>query len=241
MGGKNALIVMPDADLERAVEGVIGGGFGSSGQRCTATSRLLVHVDVKARLLEMLVAATSALKVGNGLDPTSQMGPVVDQDQLHTDLSYIEIAKHEGLKLIAGGSMEASAGNGYFLRPTIFDGAKATHRLFQEEVFGPVLAVSEFTTYEEAIELANGVVFGLSSALYTQSLVTAQRFIQDIHAGMAHVNEPSIGGEAQLPFGGVGCTGVGDREMGEEGVNFFTQLKTVFINYARSGERSMCR
>ena len=241
MGGKNALIVMPDADLERAVEGVIGGGFGSSGQRCTATSRLLVHVDVKARLLEMLVAATSALKVGNGLDPTSQMGPVVDQDQLHTDLSYIEIAKHEGLKLIAGGSMEASAGNGYFLRPTIFDGAKATHRLFQEEVFGPVLAVSEFTTYEEAIELANGVVFGLSSALYTQSLVTAQRFIQDIHVGMAHVNEPSIGGEAQLPFGGVGCTGVGDREMGEEGVNFFTQLKTVFINYARSGERSMCR
>ncbi|MFZ0408387.1 MAG: aldehyde dehydrogenase family protein, partial [Cyanobium sp.] len=241
MGGKNPLIVMPDADLERAVQGVIGGGFGSAGQRCTATSRLLVHVDVKAKLLELLVAATTSLKVGNGLDPTTQMGPVVDQDQFDTDLSYIEIAKSEGLKLIAGGSKEESAGNGYFLQPTIFDGAQATHRLFQEEVFGPVLAVSEFSSYEEAIQLANGVPFGLSASIFTQSIVTAQHFIQDIHSGMAHVNEPSIGGEAQLPFGGVGITGVGDREMGEDGVNFYTQLKTVFINYSLSGERSMSR
>ena len=241
MGGKNALIVMDDADLERAVQGVIGGGFGSSGQRCTATSRVLVHVDVKAKFLDLLLAATNSLKVGNGLDPATQMGPVVDQDQLNTDLSYIEIAKNEGLNLIAGGSLATSAGDGYYLQPTIFDGVKANHRLFQEEVFGPVLAVSEFSTYEEAIALANGVAFGLSSAMYTRSLITAQHYIQDIHSGMAHVNEPSIGGEAQLPFGGVGITGVGDREMGEEGVNFYTQLKTVFINYSLSGERSMNR
>lgn len=241
MGGKNALIVMDDADLERAVQGVIGGGFGSSGQRCTATSRVLVHVDVKAKFLDLLLAATNSLKVGNGLDPATQMGPVVDQDQLNTDLSYIEIAKNEGLNLITGGSLATSAGDGYYLQPTIFDAVKANHRLFQEEVFGPVLAVSEFSTYEEAIALANGVAFGLSSAMYTRSLITAQHYIQDIHSGMAHVNEPSIGGEAQLPFGGVGITGVGDREMGEEGVNFYTQIKTVFINYSLSGERSMNR
>ena len=241
MGGKNALIVMDDADLERAVQGVIGGGFGSSGQRCTATSRVLVHIDVKSKFLDLLVAATNSLKVGNGLDPATQMGPVVDQDQLNTDISYVEIAKNEGLNLIAGGSLATSAGDGYYLQPTIFDGVKANHRLFQEEVFGPVLAVSEFSTYEEAIALANGVAFGLSSAMYTRSLITAQRFTQDTHSGMVHVNEPSIGGEAQLPFGGVGITGVGDREMGEERVNFYTQIKTVFINYSLSGEQSMNR
>lgn len=241
MGGKNPLVVMPDADLEKAAKAVVAGGFGSTGQRCTATSRLIVHKDVKAKMLDLLVSAAQSMKIGSGLDPATQMGPAVDKGQFDTDLEYIEIAKNEGLKLVVGGGKDEKAGNGYFVQPTIFDGVKASHRLFQEEVFGPVLAVSEFSTYDEAIALANGVAFGLTSSIFTESVVTAQRFIQDIHSGMTHVNEPTIGGEAQLPFGGVGATGVGEREMAQEGVNFFTELKTVFINYAPTGERSMIR
>jgi alpha-ketoglutaric semialdehyde dehydrogenase len=241
MGGKNPLVVMADADLEKAAKAIVAGAFGSTGQRCTATSRLIVHKNVKKPLLDILIESATKMKLGDGLDPATQMGPAVDKGQFETDLEYIEIAKNEGAKLLVGGGKDESAGNGYFVRPTLFDGVKPEMRLFQEEVFGPVLAVSEFDTFEQAMSLANGVAFGLTSSIFTESVTHAQRFIHEIHSGMTHVNEPTIGGEAQLPFGGVGATGVGEREMAQEGVNFFTELKTVFINYAPTGERSMIR
>lgn len=241
MGGKNALIVMPDGDLDKAAKAIAAGAFGSTGQRCTATSRLLAHKSVKAALLERLIDAAKKMKNGNGLDPTTQIGPAVDKGQFETDLEYIEIAKKDGARLLVGGGRDEAAGNGYFVKPTIFDNVTSSMRIFQEEVFGPVLAVSEFETYDEAIKLANSVAFGLTSSIFTSDITTAQHFIADIHTGMAHVNEPTIGGEAQLPFGGVGATGVGAREMAQEGLNFFTELKTVFINYAPTGERSMIR
>lgn len=241
MGGKNPLIVLKDADIQKAATAIVAGGFGSTGQRCTATSRVIVHPDVKADLLDILVEKAKSMKIGDGLDPATQMGPAVDEGQFNTDLEYIEIAKKEGAKLLVGGAKAEEAGNGYFVQPTIFDDVTEDMRLFQEEVFGPVISITEADTTEEAIRLANAVPFGLTSAIFTANVDAAMKYVSEIESGMVHVNEPTIGGEAQLPFGGVKATGVGDREMAEEGVNFYTELKTVFINYASTGERSMIR
>lgn len=241
MGGKNALVVLDDADLDKAVKAIVAGAFGSTGQRCTATSRLIAQKGIKERLLEMLVTKARTMKIGNGMDPSTEMGPAVDPGQFQTDLEYCRIAKEEGARLIVGGGKAEDAGNGYFVQPTIFDGVSPDMRLFQEEVFGPVLAVTEARDYEEAIQLANNSTFGLTSSIFTRDVIHAQRFIHEIHTGMTHVNEPTIGGEAQLPFGGMRGTGVGDREMSQIGLNFFTELKTVFVNYAPTGERSMIR
>ncbi len=241
MGGKNPLVVLEDADLEKAAKAVVAGAFGSTGQRCTATSRLIVQAGVRDRLVEMLVEKARTMKVGDGMVPGVEMGPAVDKGQFQTDLDYVEIAKKEGARCLVGGGKDEAAGNGYFVRPTIFDRVKPEMRLFQEEVFGPVLAVTEAAGYEEAIALANNTQFGLTSSIFTSNVTYAQKFVQEIHSGMTHVNEPTIGGEAQLPFGGVGATGVGEREMAHVGLNFFTEQKTVFINYAPTGERSMIR
>jgi aldehyde dehydrogenase (NAD+) len=237
MGGKNPAIIMDDADLNLALGGVIKGAFGSTGQRCTATSRLLLHEKIADQFIKMLSDEMKKIKVGNGMDPATGMGPAVDENQLKTDLKYIELAKKEGAKLVFGGRRleEGELKHGWFVEPTLFDNVKPTSRLYREEVFGPVLAVARFKNDEQMIELANACEFGLTCAIYTQDLTRAMNFIDRIEAGMVHVNSATIGGEAQVPFGGVKGSGVGDREMSKEGLHFFTELKTVFLDY--TGQR----
>jgi acyl-CoA reductase-like NAD-dependent aldehyde dehydrogenase len=245
MGGKNAVVVMADADLDAAAAAIVGGAFGATGQRCTATSRLVVESGVKDALLERLVAKAAALKIGPGLDESSDLAPAVDRKQFEADLDYIEIARSEGARLVHGGPLRddrvAELGGGFFVQPTIFDGVTPDMRIFREEVFGPVLAVTEVQSLEQAIAAANAVEFGLAAAIFTQDNRSVMRFIEECEVGMVHVNEPTIGGEAQLPFGGSKSTGVGPREMGEEGLHFFTEVKTVFVNYSGSGERALIR
>lgn len=241
MGGKNAVVVLRDADLNKAATAIIAGAFGSTGQRCTATSRVIAAPEVKDSLVEQLRERASKLRVGNGLDDTSDMGPAVDEKQWKTDLSYIEIAKGEGAQLVTGGNVPQSANGGYFVEPTIFQGVTPTMRIFREEVFGPVLAVGMANDIDQAIQFSNAVEYGLTTSIFTQDINNVLRYIENVETGMVHVNEPSVGGEAQLPFGGTKNTGVGEREMAEEGLNFFTELKTVFINYGGTGERSLIR
>lgn len=241
MGGKNALIVMPDADLDKAAIAIRDGAFGSTGQRCTATSRVIAAEPVKDALVERLVEHAKAIKIGPGLDESVDMGPVVDEGQWQTDLDYIELGKKEGARLATGGGRPAGLENGYFVEPTIFDNVSPEMRIFKEEIFGPVLSVATARDLAEAIQFANSVEYGLTTSIFTQDIDTVMRFIEEVEVGMVHVNEPTIGGEAQLPFGGIKATGVGDREMAEEGLHFFTELKTVFINYSERAGRLMIR
>ncbi|HXV83977.1 MAG TPA: aldehyde dehydrogenase family protein [Candidatus Binatia bacterium] len=241
MGGKNAVIVMADADLDKAATAIHGGAFGSTGQRCTATSRVIAAPSVKGQLLERLVEGARKIKIGSGLDETVDMGPAVDEKQWKTDLDYLRIGGEEGAKLLIGGKKPEHLGKGYFVEPTIFDDVEPRMRIFKEEIFGPVLSVTTAKSLEEALQFANGVEYGLTTSIFTENVDTIMNFVEEVETGMVHVNEPTIGGEAQLPFGGTKATGVGEREMAEEGLNFFTELKTVFINYSGKAERSMIR
>jgi alpha-ketoglutaric semialdehyde dehydrogenase len=241
MGGKNAVIVMPDADLDKAAVAIHGGAFGSTGQRCTATSRVIAHPDIKAKLVDRLVAMAEKIKLGPGLDQSSDMGPSVDEKQWSTVMNYVEVAKSEGARLLTGGTRPDSLKQGYFVEPTIFDGVAPTMRIFKEEVFGPVLAIATASNIDEALRFANGVEYGLTTSIFTENISNVMRFIDDVETGMVHVNEPTVGGEAQLPFGGTKSTGVGEREMAEDGLNFFTEIKTVFINYSGNAEKSLTR
>jgi aldehyde dehydrogenase (NAD+) len=241
MGGKNAVIVMPDADLEKAAIAIHGGAFGSTGQRCTATSRVIALPSIKNGLLERLVELARKIKIGPGLDESVDMGPAVDEKQWKTDLEYIQVAKTEGARLVTGGKKPQHLETGYFVEPTIFDDVSPGMRIFREEIFGPVLAVTAANSLEEALKFANSVEYGLTTSVFTQNIDWVMNFVEEVETGMIHVNEPTIGGEAQLPFGGTKATGVGEREMAEEGLNFFTELKTVFINYSGRAERQMIR
>lgn len=241
MGGKNAVIVMPDADLDKAATAIHGGAFGSTGQRCTATSRVIAHPDIKDALLDRLVGMAGRIKLGPGLDQTSDMGPSVGDRQWTTVMDYIKTGQAEGARLIIGGRRPDALENGYFVEPTIFDGVSPAMRIFKEEIFGPVLSVATAASLEEALQFANAVEYGLTTSIFTENISSVMRFIDDVETGMVHVNEPTVGGEAQLPFGGTKSTGVGEREMAEEGLNFFTEVKTVFINYSGSAERSLTR
>jgi acyl-CoA reductase-like NAD-dependent aldehyde dehydrogenase len=169
------------------------------------------------------------------------MGPAVDDKQWKTDLKYIEIGRNEGARLVLGGNKPKHLDKGYFVEPTIFDNVAPTMRIFKEEIFGPVLSVTTANNLDEALRFANGVEYGLTTSIFTENIDTIMRFVEEVETGMIHVNEPTIGGEAQLPFGGTKSTGVGEREMAEEGLNFFTELKTVFINYSGKAERLMIR
>ncbi|MHB8879415.1 MAG: aldehyde dehydrogenase family protein, partial [Myxococcaceae bacterium] len=213
MGGKNPVVVMDDADLALASAGILQGAFGSTGQRCTATSRVVVQRGIAPKLLELLVAGAGKLKVGNGLEPGVDMGPAVDEAQLETDLSYIRIAQEEGAKLVCGGKRldEGALKRGFYVQPTVFTGVKPGMRIHQEEVFGPVLSMVEVGDFEEALAAANGVEFGLSASIYTRDANVAMKYVERSEVGMVHVNNPTVGGEAQLPFGGWKNTGVGER------------------------------
>jgi acyl-CoA reductase-like NAD-dependent aldehyde dehydrogenase len=240
MGGKNPAVVLDDADLELAAQGILQGAYGSTGQRCTATSRVIAQRGIAGKLVEALAAGARRLKVGDGLEAGIEMGPAVDEGQLATDLDYIRIAQEEGAKLVAGGKrLEGGAyDKGFFVEPTLFAGVKPQMRIHQEEVFGPVVAVVEVGDFEEALAAANGVEFGLSASIYTRDSNLAMKFVERAEVGMVHVNNPTVGGEAQLPFGGWKATGVGEREMAEEGAEFFTQLKTVFFDYTGQARNS---
>ncbi len=233
MGGKNAVVVMPDADLDLAAAGIVQGAFGSTGQRCTATSLGVLHRDVAARVRDLVVDRARALRVGNGLQDGVTMGPLVDGGQLCTVLDYIERGRQEGARLLTGGRRLDGGphARGFFVEPTVFGDVRRSHRIAQEEIFGPVLSLIEVHSLEEALGVVNGLRYGLTSSIYAGDANTIMRFVDDVETGMVHVNSPTVGGEAQIPFGGVKWSGVGGREMAEEGLEFFTELKSVFFDY----------
>lgn len=236
MGGKNAVVVTPSADLDLAATGVLQGAFGAAGQRCTATSRVLVHNDVAQEFRQRLVQRVRDLKVGPSTIETSDVGPLISEDQLNRSLYYVDDAVKRGAVVSTGG--ERVPGSGYFMQPTILDQVDDSMPVAAEEVFGPVLVLLRYEAFDQAIARANAVPYGLSAAIYTRDLVEAQRFVNHIDVGMIHINNPTIGGEAQLPFGGIKASGQGPREMGHEGTLFYTETKTVFMDYsggARSG------
>ncbi len=234
LGGKNAQIVLNDADLSLALEGVIWGAFGTTGQRCTATSRLIVQSGVHDEFLEMVVERAKRLKVGNGLDETVEMGPLVSEGQRQTVHSYVEIGRAEGARLVCGGEPLRGEGynKGFFYKPTVFAGVKPGMRIAQEEIFGPVLSVIRVESFDEAIEVLNGTMYGLSSSIYTRDINLAVKAIEKIEAGITYVNAPTIGAECHLPFGGVKATGNGHREGGWTAYEIFSELKTVYIDYS---------
>jgi len=233
LGGKNPQIIMDDADIDLAVDGVIFGAFGTAGQRCTATGRLIIHEKVYARVMEKLVFKTKALKIGNPLDPTVDVGPVADKDQETKILNYIKIGSEEGGKLITGGRklIDKPFANGFFIEPTLFE-SKHGMRITKEEIFGPVLPVIRVMDYKEAVQIANDVEYGLSSSIYTRDITTAYRAIDELEGGITYINAPTIGAEVHLPFGGVKNTGIGTREAGTTAIEEFTEIKTVFIDYS---------
>jgi alpha-ketoglutaric semialdehyde dehydrogenase len=239
MGGKNPVVVLEDADLPLAVEAAVFGAFGSAGQRCTATSRVIVDESVADPFVQMLVDRTRMLKIGDGLAYGIDVGPVVDEKQLETVLRYLEIGKSEA-KLLLGGARMRGEGydRGYFVAPTVFDYVPADAVIAQEEIFGPVLSVIRVADFEEALRVANSVKYGLSSSIYTNDAVKIFEFIDRIETGITHVNSPTIGGEAQLPFGGIKATGVGLREQGREAIDFYTEVKAVYIDYTGQKRQS---
>jgi len=233
MGGKNPIVVLEDADLDLAVEATLQGAFGSTGQRCTATSRAVVMEEVADQFVAKLKEKASKLVIGNGLEKGVDMGPVVDTAQLAEILEGIEKAKAEGAQLILGGHRltDGELAKGNFIAPTLFDRVEPKSFLAQEELFGPVLAVLRVKDLDEALEVANGVAYGLSSSIYSRDSNRIFKFLDRIESGITHVNSPTMGGEAQLPFGGVKATGVGQREQGSVAIDFFTELKTVYVDY----------
>ena len=234
MGGKNAVILLADADLDKAMGGIVQGAFGSTGQRCTATSRVIVEEGVYDTFMEQLIDRTSKLRIGDGLDPEVDISPLSSQSQLETVMEYIGIGAEEGASLAYGGHHLTGGiyDQGYYVEPTIFTDVDPDMRIAQEEIFGPVLTVFKAKDLEDAVEISNNVKFGLSSSVYTRDLPRAFQYINTVDAGMVHVNAPTLGGEVHLPFGGVKSSGVGQREQGVEAVDFFSEVITVYIDYA---------
>ncbi len=234
LGGKNAQIVMDDADLNLALDGVLWGAFGTTGQRCTATSRLILHKRVHDGFLDMLLERTKKLRLGDGLLPTTDVGPCINESQRKTDHQYVEIGMKEGARLVTGGAVAKGDGldDGWFYQPTIFADVKEDMRIAKEEIFGPVLSVISVGSLDEAVSVLNNTMYGLSSSIYTKDVNSAFRAIRDIRAGITYVNGPTIGAEAHMPFGGVKQTGNGHREGGWTVYDFFSEWKTVYIDYS---------
>ncbi len=240
MGGKNVIMVMDDANLELAVDGALWGGFGTTGQRCTAASRVVAHKKVYKEFVEKFVERARSLKVGNGLDATVQMGPLVNEGQLKTVEGYVEIGKNEGAKLLCGGQ-RLTGGEydcGWFHTPTIFGDCDSKMRIAQEEIFGPVVSVIPSDSLDQAIEIANGVVYGLSSSIYTRNVNNAFRAMRDMETGIFYVNAPTIGAETHLPFGGTKQTGNGHREAATAALDFYSEWKSVYIDYSDKLQRA---
>jgi acyl-CoA reductase-like NAD-dependent aldehyde dehydrogenase len=235
MGGKNPTVVLKDTNLDYAAGVLVNGAFFSTGQKCTACSRAVIEAPIYDALVEKLVAKTRALKVGNGLEPGVQMGPAVDESQLETDLKYIEIGKKEGARLLCGGKRLAGGAydKGFFVEPTLFDGVTPQMRIAQEEIFGPVLGLMKARDFEEAMQIANSVRFGLSASIVTRDVERVHQFTNRIEAGLITVNLPTAGVEYQLPFGGTKESSFGMREQGPHAMDFYTETRTVYLKYTQ--------
>lgn len=240
MGGKNAVIVMEDADLDLAADGIIWSAFGTSGQRCTACSRVIVHEKVKAALEERLLKKMEELTIGNGLDESVKVGPIINRQGLEKIKKYIEIGKQEGAKLLAGG-YELTDGqykNGYYFAPTLFTDAKVDMRIAQEEIFGPVVSLIPVKSFEEAIEVNNSVTYGLSSGIFTQDVNRVFKAQRDLDTGIVYVNAGTIGAEIHLPFGGTKGTGNGHRDSGVQALDVFTEWRAVYVDFSGKLQRA---
>jgi acyl-CoA reductase-like NAD-dependent aldehyde dehydrogenase len=233
MGGKNPVVILEDCDMDLAVENTAQGAFGSSGQRCTATSRAVVVNEIADEFVERIVQRAKSMRLGDPTDPQTEMGPSVDAGQFQTVLDYLNVGREDGATLRCGG--ERATGNGldkgYFVQPTVFDHVTSDMRIAREEIFGPVLGVMRVKNFEEAMQVANDTEFGLSSSIFTNDAARIFRFVDEIETGMTHINSPTTGGEAHIPFGGIKGTGIGDREQGSTALDFYTELKVVYVDY----------
>ncbi|HLR80834.1 MAG TPA: aldehyde dehydrogenase family protein [Bacillota bacterium] len=240
MGGKNAVIVMDDADLDLAVEGIIWSAFGTSGQRCTACSRVIVHKDVKEALEKRLLEAMEQLTIGDGLDESITVGPIINEAGLEKINKYIEIGKAEGATLLAGGYEvnEGNLKNGHFFAPTLFTDATANMRIAQEEIFGPVVSLIPVKSFDEAIEVNNGVAYGLSSSIFTNDVNRVYQAQRDLDTGIVYVNAGTTGAEIHLPFGGTKGTGNGHRDSGVQALDVFTEWKAIYVDYSGKLQRA---
>jgi aldehyde dehydrogenase (NAD+) len=233
MGGKNPVVIMEDADMDLAVESTAQGAFGSTGQRCTATSRAIVVDAVADEFVSRIVTRANGMRLGSGSDPNTEMGPSVDRNQFKTVLSYVDIGREDGAELKCGGEPATGSGleNGFFVRPAVFDRVTHDMRIAREEIFGPVLSVIRVKDFDEAMMVANDSEYGLSSSIFTNDAARIFRFVDEIETGMTHINSPTTGGEAHIPFGGIKATGIGDREQGSTALDFYTELKIVYVDY----------
>ncbi len=233
MGGKNPVIVLEDADINLAAAATAMGAFGSTGQRCTATSRAIVVDSVADAFVERVVSLAKEVVAANGLEHEKAMGPSVSETQMNKVMEYHEVAKSEGAKRLCGGERltEGDLQHGHFTAATVYDHVKWDSRLAQEEIFGPVLSIVRVKDWAEAIKVANSVKYGLTSSVFTNNVARAMEYVDEIETGMLHVNSATVGGEAHLPFGGIKATGVGQREMGQTAIDFYTEWKTVYIDY----------
>ncbi|MFN3285074.1 MAG: aldehyde dehydrogenase family protein [bacterium] len=240
MGGKNAAIVMDDADLDLVADALTWSAFGTSGQRCTACSRVLVHPRVHGDVADLLVDRARRLRLGHGLDPQTDMGPLVSQAQLERVERYVRIGREEGATVLVGGerALEDGLERGFFFRPTVFDRVDPRMRIAQEEIFGPVTDLIRVDSLEEAVEVVNGVRYGLSASIFTRDIHKAMRAVEDIHTGIVYVNHGTIGAEVHLPFGGTKFTGNGHREGGLQVLDVFTEWKSVYIDYSGRLQRA---
>jgi alpha-ketoglutaric semialdehyde dehydrogenase len=240
MGGKNAMIVLDDANLDLAVEGVLWGAFGTTGQRCTATSRVILQKSIFNKFRDALVSHAQSLRIGNGLEASTQMGPQINQAQVETSQKYVDIGKNEGAKLAAGGSRldKDAYAHGYFFQPTVFSDVDPKMRIAQEEIFGPVVSLIPTDGLDQAIEISNNVIYGLSTSIYTRNVNAAFRAARDLYAGITYVNAPTIGAEVHLPFGGTKATGNGHREGGQAAIDFYTEWKSVYVDYSDRLQRA---
>ncbi|HJT18418.1 MAG TPA: aldehyde dehydrogenase family protein [Thermoanaerobaculia bacterium] len=240
MGGKNVIMVMDDADIDLAVDGALWGAFGTAGQRCTAASRIVVHRKVYDQFVEKLSGRASKLRVGNGLDEKTDMGPNISDSQIKTVEKYVKIGKDEGARVVTGGATLTGGAfaKGHFHQPTVFADVKPDMRIAQEEIFGPVTAVIKCDSLEEAITIGNGVKYGLSSSIYTRDVNKAFVAMRDMYTGIVYVNAPTIGAEVHLPFGGTKQTGNGHREAGVAGIDVFSEWKSLYIDYSGALQRA---
>jgi alpha-ketoglutaric semialdehyde dehydrogenase len=240
MGGKNAIIILDDANLDLALDGVLWGAFGTTGQRCTAASRVIVQKGVYRQFADRLVYRAQRLKVGSGLDESVEMGPQINQQQVETSSKYVDIGKHEGARLELGGNRPAGSAyeHGWFFDPTVFTDVDPAMRIAQEEIFGPVVSLICCEDFDQAIRIANCIPYGLSSAVYTRDVNRAFRAMRDIDAGITYVNAPTIGAEVHLPFGGTKATGNGHREGGIGAIDFYTQWKSIYVDFSDKLQRA---
>ncbi len=240
MGGKNIILVLDDANLDLAVDGALWGGFGTSGQRCTAASRIGVHKSLYKEFVTRFVDRAKNLKVGNGVDASIDMGPVINEQQLQTVMTYVEIGSKEGAKLLTGGHRldKGDHANGWFHEPTVFGDCDPKMRIAQEEIFGPVVSIIPIDNLEQGIDIANNVPYGLSASVYTRNVNAAFAALRDLYTGIVYINAPTIGAETHLPFGGTKQTGNGHREAAVASIDFFTEWKSIYIDYSDKLQRA---